>query len=415
MRNLKIMVVCPNFPPEPVAAGTMAEELAGRLTALGHTVTLLVQFPSRPKGELYPGYSRRLRAVRTSGPLRVIRCGSWLVGSKRRHWNRIMENITFGLTSALNAFREERPDLLIVETWPLIAVQMLMLVARLWKTPCVYYVQDVYPEAAEELGVIRKTGWVASLLRMWDTRLCRSCAKVVAISESMRDLICARGVGVERVAVIPNWVDSDRFPQRPRWNEWRVRIGIPESRFVAMFAGNLGLVSGADILVEVAERLQGHSDLLILCVGEGAIKGKMTGDSSRGGLTNLRFEPFQPPESLADMHGAADALLLTLRDGESDSSVPSKFISYLAAGRPVICSADRKSSVANIVRAAQVGIVTPPRDAAAIADAILQLRDDPGRAMQMGQNGRRHFEAHFTLNRALGQFTELLQELGLQS
>jgi len=141
----------------------------------------------------------------------------------------------------------------------------------------------------------------------------------------------------------------------------------------------------------------------------------VTADASRRGLTNLRFEPIQPQQSLADMHGAADTLLLTLRDGESDSSVPSKFVSYLAAGRPVICSAGRKSSVANIVRTAQAGIVTAPQDPEAIADAILQLRDDSPRAEQMGRNARAHLEAHFTLDRAFGQFTELLQELGLQS
>ena len=328
--------------------------------------------------------------------------------------NRILENVTFGLTSVLNAFREGRPDLLIIETWPLIAVQMLILAARVWRVPCVYYVQDVYPEAAEELGFIRKGGLVANVLRMWDAHLCRRSSKIVAISESMRDLICARGIDSDRVAIIPNWIDADRFPLRPRCNEWRRQIGIPETTFVAMFTGTLGLVSGADILTEVAGRLKGRPDILLLCVGEGALKLRMVDQASRRGLVNLRFEPFQPRKVLADMHGAADVLLLTMRNNESDSSVPSKLIGYLAAGRPVICSANRKSSIAQIVDRAQAGIVTSPDDPKAIAEAILRLLNDRVRAEQMGRNARRHFEAHFTFDRAFGQFAELLQELCLQ-
>jgi len=323
----------------------------------------------------------------------------------------MLENLTFGITAFLSALMEPRPDALIIETWPIIAAQLALAAAWIRRAPSIYYIKDVYPEAAEELGVIRKGGFLARSLRLWDGFICRRSSRVVVISESMRELILTRGLNSDHVSVIPDWIDADQFPVRPQDNPWRRKAGIPESRFVALFAGTIGLVSGADILVGVAEILMCHARPLLLCVGEGVLQKAIAEEIARRGLPNLRLEPFQPPEALADMHGGADALLLTMRDNPSDSSVPSKLISYLAAGRPVICSANSGSAVAGIVRKAGAGIVVPPGDARGIADAILLLSHSPAAAKQMGANARKYFEEHFTLGRAFRQFSELFAAL----
>ncbi len=407
----RIMLICPNYPPEPAPSGVMAQQLARRITAAGHTVTAIVQFPSRPCGRIYPGYASRLRSLEFDREVRVVRSGTWPIGPARRPLNRVLENLTFGLTAVFNAIREPKPHVLIIETWPLIAVQLALLLAWFWRVPSIYYIKDVYPEAAEELGFIQKGGLVARILRRWDRFLCLHSSKVVVISDTMRELIISRGVESDRVIIIRDWVDGAQFPVRPKGNPWRCRMRIPQSCFVAIFAGTIGLVSGADVLLETAEALQAEDGLLLLCVGEGPLKKTMTEKAARKGYANLRFEGFQPQELIADMHGTADVLLLTMRANRSDSSVPSKLISYLAAGRPIICSAQRHSAVAEIVRQAHAGIVVPPEDGKAIAGAILRLAHDPAEAKQMGANARRHFEEHFTSERAFRQFSDLFAGL----
>src|ERR1051326_1247913 len=161
---MKILFICAVFPPEREPSGLNADQLAARLAGDGHDVTVIAPFPNRPGGEIYPGYRRRLRSVpsQISG-YRLIRCWNWLIGKRRRAIDRILENITFGLSSAWAAFREGRPDVLIVETWPLFAVQFVALVAGWWRLPFIYYIKDVYPEAAEKAGVIAEGGWLAGL------------------------------------------------------------------------------------------------------------------------------------------------------------------------------------------------------------------------------------------------------------
>ena len=187
---MKITFICAIFPPEPAPAGIMARQLATRLVQAGHTVTMVVPFPNRPGGVVYPGYRGRLMShTESEEGYTVVRCANWLIGARRRPLDRILENITFGMSSMWAALREGRPDLMIVETWPLFAMSFSSLLARTWKVPYLYYVQDVYPEAAEESNLLKAGGWISRLLRKWDTALCRHSASVITISEAMRDLL----------------------------------------------------------------------------------------------------------------------------------------------------------------------------------------------------------------------------------
>ena len=410
---MKITFICGVFPPEREPSGLNADQLAARLAGDGHDVTVIAPFPNRPGGEVYPGYRRRWRSApaQISG-YRLVRCANWLVGKRRRSIDRILENITFGFTSAWAAARAGRPDVLLVETWPLFAVQFVALVAAWWRAPFVYYIKDVYPEAAEKAGVIAEDGWLARLCRAWDTRLCRTAARVVVISDGMRELMAStRSVPAEELALIRDWKDAEEFPLHSTDNAWRREQEIPASAFVAMFGGTLGHVSGAGILVDTAALLAERKDVLMLAIGEGVRKHGMIHEARERRLDNLRFLPFQSVERVPEVQAAANVTLLTVQAGSTDSSFPSKLISYLAAGRPVICSAPESSAACRIVREADAGIIVPPGDAAALAAAILRLAGHPDACARLGANARRYFEAHFTLDRAHRQFRELLADV----
>ncbi len=280
-----------------------------------------------------------------------------------------------------------------------------------WRIPYLYYVQDVYPEAAAELGLIPSAGILARACRLWDRQLCLHSASVIVISEAMRNLLAAnRRLPLDRFAIIPNWIDESAFPVWQKEDTWRSSQDIPNDTFVAMFAGTLGHISGVEVLGEVAALLKDVEHLLLLCIGEGIQKQALIEGTSRLGLTNIRFLPFQPSERVPEVQASCNVALLTMHPNSSDASVPSKLISYFAASRPVICAAKAESAVARTVMDAGAGIVVNPGDPQAIAGAILRLRREPETTSQMSQNARVHFENHFTLNRAYRQFSDLLRK-----
>lgn len=323
-----------------------------------------------------------------------------------------MENATFGMSTSWVAWREGRPDVMLVETWPLLAAQLNIWLARCWKVPVVYYIQDVYPEVLEYAGLIKPSGLLASALRAWDRSMCMRSDRVVVISEGMKRLLCdSRRVPENKVAVVQNWLDESLFPSLPRNNGWRNEIGIPVSKFVLLFAGTFGHVSGAEVLVDVAQRLQEYEDIVILCVGEGVVKQEMVSAAQQQHLTNIEFRSSQPVEKVCQMHASVDVTILTLQPDYPDASVPSKLITYLAAGRPVICAAPLSSSAAVIVLEAKAGLVATPGSADAIAEAVLGIRQSPAQAAEMGRNARVYFLQHYTLVRAYRQFSKLFSEL----
>jgi colanic acid biosynthesis glycosyl transferase WcaI len=392
----------------------MAHQLATRLARDGHDVTMIVPIPNRPEGIIFPGYQKRLfsRTVTNEG-YTLVHCANWLIGKQRRNVNRVLENITFGLSSVWAAWRGGRPDVIITETWPLFATQFVASLANWWSVPYLYYRQDIYPEAAEQAGILNPAGTLARVCRAWDRRLCSHSAGVIVISETMRSLVSVnRQLPREHLTVIQNWMDESEFPVWKGNTAWRRSQDIGDAAFVAMFAGTLGNVSGAEVLVEVARLMQRETDVIILCIGEGGRKQAMVDEASRLELKNIRFLPFQPVKRVPEVLASCDAALLTMRPDSSDSSVPSKLISYLAASRPVICAANAESAVALTVQDADAGLVVCPGDAQSIADAILQLKREPEMARQMGRNARLCFEKHYTLERAYLQFAELLQTIG---
>jgi colanic acid biosynthesis glycosyl transferase WcaI len=412
---MKIAFICAVFPPEPEPSGVMAQQLAARLSAGGHSVSVVVPFPNRPHGKLYPGFHRRLREVNSAPQgYRIVRCGTWLIGKRRRTLDRVLEIIVFGIAAAYALFREGRPNVMIVETWPLFAVQFAALLARWWRVPFLYYVQDVYPEAAERVGLLRDGGLAARLCRFWDSRLCRSSATVIVISNSMRELMVAsRALPQSHFVVIPDWLDAAEFAVQPIDNAWRREQGIPANTFVAMFGGTLGLVSGVGILIDVALLLRDRLDVLILCVGEGVEKDRMIDRARSLELHNIRFLPFQPRERVPEVQGAANITLLTMQPGYSEASVPSKLISYMASGRAVICAAPLDATVAQIIAESNAGLVIQPGDAQALARAIRQLAEHSAETACMGHRARSYFEQHFTLDRAYEQFSKLLAVAGM--
>jgi len=348
----------------------------------------------------------------TQGGYRLFRCPHWLVGQKRSVLNRILENLTFGLSAAWAAWRAGKPDVLIIETWPLVAVECAAVLARWWRVPYVYYMQDVYPEAALSAGYAQADGAFASMLQRWDARLCRQSGRVVAISDDMAELLIAgRHLSDSQITVIRNWQDAAEFTAHEGPVNWRAEQQIPSDRFVAMFAGTLGHVSGAEILVDVAEYLRTERDILVVCIGEGICKEKMQAEAGARGLDNIRILPFQPRERLVEVQRSADVMLLTMQKSAGNTSVPSKLVSYMAAGRPVICAAGRDTSVSRVVEESGSGVVVPSGDAAAIAQAVVDLSRNRGKAEQMGHRSRSYFEQHLTLDRAHQQFAELLAEL----
>jgi len=388
------------FPPEHAPIGHMLLELGEMLAEKGWQVTVITGFPNHPGGVVFDGYKKRLFQEERMGSLRIWRV--FLHTSARRSvFSRILTFVSFTLSSSLVLLFRGKPDVVFAVLQPLSQGAILPLIARLKKARLAFNIQDLHPDAQIRLGLV-KNRLLIMLLKSLERYSYRRADALSVISEDFRSHCLRNGAESRRVAVIKNWVDLEEIRPAARKNPFRDELGLSETDIVILFAGTIGLASGAEIVADVAEQLADEDRIKFVFVGEGESLPDLKAQARERALGNILFSPFQPREKLASVQAISDISLLTIRPDSDQLSVPSKVLGYMAAARPVLASVAADSETARFIQDAGSGVIVPPSDARAIADAIRDLLARPGEARTMGENGRRYLEQNLS-TKAVGE------------
>jgi colanic acid biosynthesis glycosyl transferase WcaI len=284
-----------------------------------------------------------------------------------------------------------------------------LLLARLKRCPLVYGVNDVYPEMAIALGVLRE-GPLARVGRFLETRAWRGATRLVLIGERLRETAITRGIDGRKLVVIPNWADARRIEPLEN-SHLRREWGFDDGDFLVEYAGNFGRSQDLQTVLEAARIVdregasarpgQPSPRVRFVFVGSGSASQI---DKWTEAVPSLKVLPFQPEERLSEVLSAADLSLVPLRRGLARYCVPSKVYSILASGRPVGAVLDDDSDVARIIEEIDCGFRVDPDDAESLAREILRLAQDPDLARRQGRNGREFGECEGSLERAVNDY-----------
>ena len=399
----RILILTIYHDPEPIPkTGELARELQRR----GHEVTVVTAFPHYPSGELYAGYRLApwtwevragVRILRTyifpyhgrRGSLRMLNYASWMISSIQAAW----------LAPPCDVMYVWHPPLTVgVSAW---------IISKLKRVRFVYDVQDLWPESALASGLLRPGRLVDGLYRLADWVYARA-PRILVVSHAAAEHLRERGVDPRKVAVARHWVDTAAFDRDPV-RDVRAECGWT-GRFVVMFAGNLGMVQGLETVIDAAARLSDRAEFLFVLVGDGSDRARLESLVASRGLTNVLFMGRHPADQMPAFFRAADALLVHLRPSEiADHAIPTKILSYLAASRPVVCAAS--GAAAELVRAADAGIVCVPGDGSAMAAAVTSLASMPAKERdRLGRNGRDHLRAHFDKSTVIDSYERIIDD-----
>jgi glycosyltransferase involved in cell wall biosynthesis len=197
------------------------------------------------------------------------------------------------------------------------------------------------------------------------------------------------------------------MPIRPRENDWSRQHGLAGGvRFI--YSGTLAMKHNPALLLELARMLERDTSGELIVVSEGAGVEWLAEQASRQGLTTLRCLGFQPFEAMPDVQGSADVLVAILEADAGVFSVPSKVLSYLCAGRPVLLAVPGENLAARIVVESGAGLVVEPSDTSGFCAAAQRLIDSPQLRAELGQAARRYAETHFDIRRIGDQFERIL-------
>jgi colanic acid biosynthesis glycosyl transferase WcaI len=406
---LRILLLTLYFTPDLGANAVIMTRLAEELTLLGHQVTVVTAFPHYDKNRIWDAYRGKLVQRDGHGDVRVHRAYLYVPRQKDRLLGRVLNYVSFNLLSTIIGLLSGRQDVILSPSPPLTIGLGAYVIGRLSRTPYVYNVQDIYPDVAIRLGVLKNPSVIA-LFKALERFVYSRAAAISVISEGFRHNLLAKGVPPEKVCVIPNFVDPDFVRPLPRHNRFSREQGL-DDRFVVLFAGNVGLSQGLDSVLEAARLLSDEPDILFLVVGNGVAKPGLVKQVEEMGLENVRFLPFQPHEAVPELYAASDLCLVPLRRGITRDSVPSKVYTIMGAGKPLVAAVDEGSDTWQFVQEVRCGLTVPPEEPEALAQAILALYQDRAWGRALGAKGRERVEQDFTPQAAARKYAELLEQV----
>ncbi|BDG74978.1 glycosyltransferase family 4 protein [Roseomonas fluvialis] len=365
------------------STGTRSDGLTRALAARGHAVTLAC---GRYEGAVsgLDGPFRRGRREGRVGAVRVVEfdipCGN-AMGLRAR----AIAFLRFAARATHLAMRGDF-DLVVASSTPLTVAIPALAARALRSTPFVFEIRDPWPELPRALGGVPRPV-LAAMDHMADAA-CRRAAAIVALSDGMAQTARARGAEPARVHVVPNGCDLHLFG--PHVASWRPAIAAPWE-CLAVYAGAHGRANGLDSLLDAAAVLRdrGETRLRILLVGDGGAKPGLVARAQADGLCNVTFLDPMPRARLGALYAGSQVALHLLAGLPefAEWTAPNKIMDGLAAGLPVVTNQGGRA--ARIVAEGPSGIAVPAGDAAALADALARLADDPALRVRMGAAARR--------------------------
>lgn len=393
---MRIVVWGINYTPEVTGIAPYNTGLCRFLASRSHEVHMVTTFSYYPQWQKLPPDRGRLYRTDPDGPgVRVHRCWHY-VPARPSTLRRIVHEFTFGLTSLWRVLTLPRAEVYIVVSPPLILGPLAWLATRLKRSRYVFHVQDLQPDAALGLGMV-KPGLFTRLLFALEAFGYRHAAVVSGISQGMLDAFTRKGVPEAKRWYFPNWV-PDREPPSivaearsdgqaggriSPSDGFRRTHGVAPDTFLAVYSGNVGNKQGLGVLLDAALLLarapsaSGGRAIELVIAGDGAAKAALAARHAELKLHNVRLLPLLSDADYRALLEAADLALITQEKGTGQFFFPSKMLTVLGAGLPVLAVADEDSELALAVRQGDCGFLVPPAEPETLARALRMIAATP--------------------------------------
>jgi glycosyltransferase involved in cell wall biosynthesis len=321
---------------------------------------------------------------------------------------RVVSFLSFMVMSVVASLRCGNIDLVMGTSPPIFQAISAWLISKVRRKPFLLEIRDLWPEFAIGMGVL-KNPMLIWLSRLLERFLYAQATHLLVNSPAYRDYLIERGVSPDRITLIPNGVDTGMFDPSARGNGLRSSWGVAD-KFLVTYAGALGLANDIPTVLRAAARLQNDNNIHFLLVGDGKERLKLENMARELGLTNITFAGAIPKSRVPEALAASDACIAILQDIPMFcTTYPNKVFDYMAAGRPTILVID--GVIRKVVETAGGGILVPPGDERALAEAIRELSRNHEKARAMGQAARDYVVEHFDRRKHADQFIELIKSV----
>jgi len=400
---MHILYIHQHFATPAGSTGTRSYEFARRWVKAGHKVTLITGYYDI--GGLEP--ARALYQKQNIEEINVVIVGT-KYSNRQSYLRRVMSFLSFCLLSIYAGLRTKKIDVVYASSTPLTVGIPAMVIKWAKCVPFVFEVRDQWPQIPIELGIITNKFLIRLLLWLEKT-IYRSCSAVVALSPGQADCVRKTLTKEKPVTVIPNSCDIDVFRPENDGSATRLKRGW-QDKFVLLHAGAMGKVNGLDFVIDAAERLKEHDDIVFVLLGDGNQKPLLESRAKQLALTNVEILPSVSKQQLPEFLAAADVVLVIIAKYPIiEHNCANKFFDGLSAGKPVILNYSGWQR--KILEDNEAGFGCELCNLDQFVEKVLYLKSHTQQREKMGANARQLAVKKFNRDDLAKQALELISSV----
>lgn len=416
--RLRLLIYTANYWPEPTGFAPMTTDLAETLASNDWDVTVLTGFPMAPQWRVYESYRARLVMREEHNGVAVLRARQYVPhrpsDGLMPTWKRIAFDTSLVTSCLPVAWRVRRPDVIVALGPPLQVGWASIALGALWGAPVLYWLQDIVPDAALNVGMLRNPRVIKWAHRI-EKGLYVRVDRIGIISKGFEKNLLAKGVAPDKLVLLPNWADLRRFANLSSLDgcQTRQELGIAAKDTVILHAGSVSAKQRLENLIHAMKLLEEDPTIRLLIAGDGTCLESIKREVYNLRLKNVTFLSTVLNARYVDLLRAADLHVVNQAGEIVDALIPSKLLTYLPSERPVVAAVHPNSETSHFVKASGCGVVAPPDSPSALAASIRTLIAQPERRRQLGLAGADYVRQHLDRKVIIERFrTTLLTMLG---
>ena len=400
---MHLLVIGVDYYPEQTSVGPFTTGLCEHLVEQGHRVSVITAFPYYPQWRIRDEYRGMVYKRERIHDVDVRRVIHYVPSKPRNLIQRLLHDISFSFNVFLATLLLGPFDGIFCSSPPPFVPMVAWMASRLRGVPFAINLTDLAADAAVSLGMMGGLEWLALWARTFEKFNYERATGISVLCPAFKENLAGRGVAAEKISIVQPWADTETIHPMPRKND-----------FVVLHAGNMGLKEGLQAVVEAA-RLTEASSLGITwkLVGDGEERQRLQESAARYGLARLRFLPLQPNNMVPFMLAAPDVLLLVQKATVIDAVIPSKLLTYMASGRPIVASVHPNSEVACRIIEAGCGRVVAPEDPEEISEAILYYFHIPHLISRNRKKSKEYASEHYKQDKIMPKYESVLSDLSI--
>ncbi|RRH72974.1 glycosyltransferase family 4 protein [Falsigemmobacter faecalis] len=391
---MRLVLIADCFPPLRTSGAVQIRDLTRALVGQGHEVTVLLPGTDQPE-------AWRQEEVDGACILRLKTPPTKDISYFRRTLAELIMPYAMARNFARSPLAQRRFDGVI---WYSPSIFFAPLVRRLKRrSGCQSYLilRDIFPDWAADLGLLRRQSLPFRALSAVARAQYRA-ADVIGV-QARGNLAWLRDLPPRtRAEVLQNWLGEAASAPAPA----RMDLSPLAGRKIFLYAGNMGVAQGLDVVIDLARALQHREDVGFLFVGRGSEVAQLR--RLAGGLPNVLFHGETDPDEIPGLCARCSAGLVVLDPRHRTHNIPGKFLAYMQSGLPVLACVNPGNDLATIIRSERVGQVVEHRDLAALQRRAGELLEEILRDPELPNRCRALSRRDHTAHRAAEQISQAL-------